>query len=89
MLVLLVLSPSPTSSPKDKFSAEGNARISSSLSPFSIFHFLHPQLLPPLKQQSFDTPLYRFNVPTLRVDTLYSLLTLADELLRANALWKV
>ncbi|XP_010693540.2 V-type proton ATPase subunit C [Beta vulgaris subsp. vulgaris] len=46
---------------------------------------LWSQLQESVSKQSFDTPLYRFNVPNLRVGTLDSLLALADELLRANA----
>ncbi|AQK99318.1 V-type proton ATPase subunit C [Zea mays] len=33
---------------------------------------------------SFDTPLYRFNVPELRVDTLDSLLALSDDLVKVR-----
>ncbi|KAL5979319.1 hypothetical protein ACLOJK_019217 [Asimina triloba] len=38
-----------------------------------------------VSKQSFDTPLYRFNVPDLRVGTLDSLLALSDDLLKSNA----
>ncbi|KAL8139850.1 hypothetical protein V2J09_005871, partial [Rumex salicifolius] len=37
-----------------------------------------------ISKQSFDTPLYRFNVPNLRVGTLDSLLALSDDLLKSN-----
>ncbi|KAL3655070.1 V-type proton ATPase subunit C [Castilleja foliolosa] len=37
-----------------------------------------------ISKQSFDTPLYRFNIPNLRVGTLDSLLSLSDDLLKAN-----
>ncbi|XP_074282146.1 V-type proton ATPase subunit C-like [Silene latifolia] len=43
------------------------------------------QLQESISKQSFDTPLYRFNVPNLRVGTLDSLLSLADDLLKSNA----
>ncbi|KAK6127815.1 hypothetical protein DH2020_013540 [Rehmannia glutinosa] len=38
-----------------------------------------------ISKQSFDTPLYRFNIPNLRVGTLDSLLALSDDLLKANS----
>lgn len=38
-----------------------------------------------ISKQSFDTPIYRFNTPNLRVGTLDSLLSLADDLLKSNA----
>ncbi|GFP82425.1 v-type proton ATPase subunit c [Phtheirospermum japonicum] len=38
-----------------------------------------------ISKQSFDTPLYRFNIPNLRVGTLDSLLSLSDDLLKANS----
>ncbi|XXG49732.1 hypothetical protein AAC387_Pa02g3826 [Persea americana] len=37
-----------------------------------------------ISKQSFDTPLYRFTVPDLRVGTLDSLLSLSDDLLKSN-----
>ncbi|KAL4566713.1 hypothetical protein LXL04_030835 [Taraxacum kok-saghyz] len=37
-----------------------------------------------ISKNSFDTPLYRFNIPNLRVGTLDSLLALSDDLLKAN-----
>ncbi|CAA0819640.1 V-type proton ATPase subunit C [Striga hermonthica] len=37
-----------------------------------------------ISKQAFDTPLYRFNIPNLRVGTLDSLLALSDDLLKAN-----
>ncbi|KAH9607482.1 hypothetical protein KSS87_019379 [Heliosperma pusillum] len=42
------------------------------------------QLQDAISKQSFDTPLYRFNVPNLRIGTLDSLLSLADDLLKSN-----
>ncbi|KAL6517947.1 V-type proton ATPase subunit C [Orobanche minor] len=38
-----------------------------------------------ISKQSFDTALYRFNIPNLRVGTLDSLLALSDDLLKANS----
>ncbi|CAM8898591.1 hypothetical protein QQ045_028464 [Rhodiola kirilowii] len=38
-----------------------------------------------ISKHSFDTPLYRFNVPNLRVGTLDSLLTLSDDMLKSNS----
>lgn len=38
-----------------------------------------------ISKQSFDTPLYRFNIPNLRVGTLDSLLSLSDDLLKSNS----
>ncbi|XP_057472912.1 V-type proton ATPase subunit C-like [Actinidia eriantha] len=38
-----------------------------------------------ISKHSFDTPLYRFNIPNLRVGTLDSLLALSDDLLKSNA----
>lgn len=38
-----------------------------------------------ISKQAFDTPLYRFNIPDLRVGTLDSLLALSDDLLKSNA----
>ncbi|KAH7657471.1 ATPase V1 complex subunit C protein [Dioscorea alata] len=38
-----------------------------------------------ISKRSFDTPLYRFNVPNLRVGTLDSLLSLSDDLLKSNS----
>uniref|UniRef100_A0A804NIZ3 V-type proton ATPase subunit C n=1 Tax=Zea mays TaxID=4577 RepID=A0A804NIZ3_MAIZE len=37
-----------------------------------------------ISRHSFDTPLYRFNVPDLRVGTLDSLLALSDDLVKSN-----
>uniref|UniRef100_A0A5B6ZZ71 V-type proton ATPase subunit C n=1 Tax=Davidia involucrata TaxID=16924 RepID=A0A5B6ZZ71_DAVIN len=37
-----------------------------------------------ISKRSFDTPLYRFNIPNLRVGTLDSLLSLSDDLLKSN-----
>ncbi|XP_010554131.1 PREDICTED: V-type proton ATPase subunit C-like isoform X2 [Tarenaya hassleriana] len=38
-----------------------------------------------ISKHSFDTPVYRFNIPNLRVGTLDSLLTLSDDLLKSNS----
>ncbi|XP_068665476.1 V-type proton ATPase subunit C-like [Aristolochia californica] len=38
-----------------------------------------------ISKQSFDTPVYRFNTPSLRVGTLDSLLSLSDDLLKSNS----
>ncbi|KAJ6817231.1 V-type proton ATPase subunit C [Iris pallida] len=38
-----------------------------------------------VSKNAFDTPLYRFNTPDLRVGTLDSLLSLSDDLLKSNA----
>ncbi|PSR95968.1 V-type proton ATPase subunit C like [Actinidia chinensis var. chinensis] len=38
-----------------------------------------------ISKYSFDTPLYRFIIPNLRVGTLDSLLALSDDLLKSNA----
>lgn len=38
-----------------------------------------------ISKQAFDTPLYRFNIPELRVGTLDSLLALSDDLVKSNA----
>uniref|UniRef100_A0A7C9CWU3 V-type proton ATPase subunit C n=1 Tax=Opuntia streptacantha TaxID=393608 RepID=A0A7C9CWU3_OPUST len=43
------------------------------------------QLQGSISKQAFDTPLYRFNTPNLRVGTLDSLLALADDLIKSNA----
>ncbi|WOH05457.1 hypothetical protein DCAR_0624874 [Daucus carota subsp. sativus] len=37
-----------------------------------------------ISKNSFDTPLYRFNIPNLRVGTLDSLLSLSDDLIKSN-----
>ncbi|XP_047167566.1 V-type proton ATPase subunit C-like [Vigna umbellata] len=37
-----------------------------------------------ISKHSFDTPLYRFNIPNLRVGTLDSLLSLSDDLVKSN-----
>lgn len=37
-----------------------------------------------ISKQSFDTALYRFNIPNLRVGTLDSLLALSDDLMKSN-----
>ncbi|GAB4858254.1 V-type proton ATPase subunit C [Ancistrocladus abbreviatus] len=46
---------------------------------------LWTQLQEAISKQAFDTPLYRFNVPNLRVGTLDSLLALSDDLLKSNS----
>ncbi|CAL5373099.1 unnamed protein product [Camellia sinensis] len=38
-----------------------------------------------ISKQAFDTHLYRFNIPNLRVGTLDSLLALSDDLLKSNS----
>ncbi|KAL8474505.1 hypothetical protein ACS0TY_030386 [Phlomoides rotata] len=38
-----------------------------------------------ISKQAFDTALYRFNIPNLRVGTLDSLLALSDDLLKSNS----
>ncbi|TMW91853.1 V-type proton ATPase subunit C [Solanum pennellii] len=38
-----------------------------------------------ISRHSFDTPLYRFNIPNLRVGTLDSLLALSDDLIKSNS----
>ncbi|KAG1346326.1 V-type proton ATPase subunit C [Cocos nucifera] len=38
-----------------------------------------------ISKRSFDTPVYRFNIPDLRVGTLDSLLALSDDLAKSNA----
>ncbi|KAJ4729535.1 V-type proton ATPase subunit C [Melia azedarach] len=43
------------------------------------------QLQEQISKHSFDTPLYRFNIPSLRVGTLDSLLALSDDLLKSNS----
>ncbi|KAB1199815.1 V-type proton ATPase subunit C [Morella rubra] len=42
------------------------------------------QLQEQISKHSFDTPLYRFNIPNLRVGTLDSLLALSDDLVKSN-----
>ncbi|KAJ0111464.1 hypothetical protein Patl1_02568 [Pistacia atlantica] len=50
-------------------------------SPTSLWNRLQEQI----SKHSFDTPLYRFNIPNLRVGTLDSLLALSDDLLKSNS----
>ncbi|CAN6907881.1 unnamed protein product [Brassica oleracea] len=38
-----------------------------------------------ISKHSFDTPVYRFNIPNLRVGTLDSLLAIGDDLLKSNS----
>uniref|UniRef100_A0A2P2L010 V-type proton ATPase subunit C n=1 Tax=Rhizophora mucronata TaxID=61149 RepID=A0A2P2L010_RHIMU len=38
-----------------------------------------------ISRNAFDTPLYRFNIPNLRVGTLDSLLALSDDLFKSNS----
>ncbi|KAL2320369.1 hypothetical protein Fmac_029338 [Flemingia macrophylla] len=45
---------------------------------------LWTQLQQRISSHSFDTPLYRFNIPNLRVGTLDSLLSLTDDLTKSN-----
>ncbi|XP_011045798.1 PREDICTED: V-type proton ATPase subunit C-like isoform X1 [Populus euphratica] len=46
----------------------------------SVWNRLQEQI----SKHSFDTPLYRFNIPSLRVGTLDSLLALSDDLVKSN-----
>ncbi|GAB4826363.1 V-type proton ATPase subunit C [Ancistrocladus abbreviatus] len=46
---------------------------------------LWTQLQEAISKQAFDTPVYRFNVPNLRVGTPDSLLALSDDLLKSNS----
>ncbi|XP_044500985.1 V-type proton ATPase subunit C-like [Mangifera indica] len=50
-------------------------------SPSTLWNRLQEQI----SKYSFDTPLYRFNIPNLRVGTLDSLLALSDDLLKSNS----
>ncbi|MQM16455.1 hypothetical protein Taro_049412 [Colocasia esculenta] len=45
---------------------------------------LWPRLQDAISKSAFDTPLYRFNTPDLRVGTLDSLLSLSDDLVKSN-----
>ncbi|KAK9221796.1 hypothetical protein WN944_010225 [Citrus x changshan-huyou] len=47
----------------------------------SVWNRLQEQI----SKHSFDTPLYRFNIPNLRVGTLDSLLALSDDLVKSNS----
>ncbi|KAF5932702.1 hypothetical protein HYC85_028873 [Camellia sinensis] len=38
-----------------------------------------------ISKRAFDTPIYRFNIPNLRVGTLDSPLALSDDLLKSNS----
>ncbi|KAL6996867.1 V-type proton ATPase subunit C, partial [Sarracenia purpurea var. burkii] len=38
-----------------------------------------------ISKHAFDTPLYRFNIPNLRVGTLDSLLAISDDLFKSNS----
>ncbi|AQK88863.1 V-type proton ATPase subunit C [Zea mays] len=53
-------------------------------SPGAIASSLWSRLQDSISRHSFDTPLYRFNVPDLRVGTLDSLLALSDDLVKSN-----
>ncbi|XP_002441755.1 V-type proton ATPase subunit C [Sorghum bicolor] len=53
-------------------------------SPGATATSLWPRLQDAISRHSFDTPLYRFNVPDLRVGTLDSLLALSDDLVKSN-----
>ncbi|KAI4366954.1 hypothetical protein MLD38_022751 [Melastoma candidum] len=55
--------------------------VQGSNSPSSHWNRLQDQI----SRHSFDTPLYRFNIPNLRVGTLDSLLALSDDLLKSNS----
>ncbi|KAF2932405.1 hypothetical protein DAI22_05g285600 [Oryza sativa Japonica Group] len=52
--------------------------------PGSTANSLWARLQDSISRHSFDTPLYRFNVPDLRVGTLDSLLALSDDLVKSN-----
>ncbi|OWM70712.1 hypothetical protein CDL15_Pgr014385 [Punica granatum] len=54
--------------------------VQGSTSASSLWNRLQEQI----SRHSFDTPLYRFNIPNLRVGTLDSLLSLSDDLLKSN-----
>lgn len=51
------------------------------MSASSLWNRLQEQI----SRHSFDTPLYRFNIPNLRVGTLDSLLALSDDLTKSNS----
>jgi V-type H+-transporting ATPase subunit C len=53
-------------------------------SPGATASSLWSRLQDSVSRHSFDTPLYRFNVPDLRVGTLDSLLALSDDLVKSN-----
>ncbi|KAG2623158.1 hypothetical protein PVAP13_3KG040227 [Panicum virgatum] len=53
-------------------------------SPGATASSLWSRLQDSISRHSFDTPLYRFNVPDLRVGTLDSLLALSDDLVKSN-----
>nr|XP_027061911.1 V-type proton ATPase subunit C-like [Coffea arabica] len=55
--------------------------IQNNSSPSSLWSRLQESI----SKHSFDTPLYRFNIPNLRVGTLDSLLALSDDLLKNNS----
>ncbi|KAF8020892.1 hypothetical protein BT93_G1334 [Corymbia citriodora subsp. variegata] len=55
--------------------------VQGSTSATSLWNRLQEQI----SRHSFDTPLYRFNIPNLRVGTLDSLLALSDDLLKSNS----
>ncbi|KAI3442416.1 uncharacterized protein J3R85_001166 [Psidium guajava] len=55
--------------------------VQGSMSASSLWNRLQEQI----SRHSFDTPLYRFNIPNLRVGTLDSLLALSDDLTKSNS----
>lgn len=55
--------------------------VQNNSSPSSLWSRLQESI----SKHSFDTPLYRFNIPNLRVGTLDSLLALSDDLLKNNS----
>ncbi|PON68861.1 ATPase, V1 complex, subunit C [Parasponia andersonii] len=55
--------------------------VQGSASASSLWNRLQDQI----SKHSFDTPLYRFNIPNLRVGTLDSLLSLSDDLVKSNS----
>ncbi|XP_030461844.1 V-type proton ATPase subunit C [Syzygium oleosum] len=55
--------------------------VQGSMSAASLWNRVQEQI----SRHSFDTPLYRFNIPNLRVGTLDSLLALSDDLLKSNS----
>ncbi|XP_073141818.1 V-type proton ATPase subunit C [Henckelia pumila] len=54
--------------------------VGQSSSPSSLWSRLQESI----SKQAFDTPLYRFSIPNLRIGTLDSLLALSDDLLKSN-----
>lgn len=54
--------------------------VGQSSAPSSIWSRLQESI----SRQAFDTPMYRFSIPNLRIGTLDSLLALSDDLLKSN-----